>query len=110
MAICNSASAENAKTDSLAAFRFTPNTLAVYVTRLGHGTITAMEPEQGSVKAREYRLCESDNGASLSEGVTELLSQGWELYGQPFIDSLNYEDEFQQPKVGRAIFQALIKR
>jgi hypothetical protein len=34
--------------------------------------------------ATEYRLCVSETPAQLAGDVTELLSQGWELYGHPF--------------------------
>jgi len=36
---------------------------------------------------KEYKLVEADDSDELSEKVSELLKEGWELYGQPFIIS-----------------------
>lgn len=35
--------------------------------------------------ATEYRICVSDTPENLASEVTQLLAQGWELYGYPFI-------------------------
>jgi len=39
------------------------------------------------MSGKEYRICASDTPSLLASEVTELLSQGWELYGPPFANS-----------------------
>lgn len=37
----------------------------------------------------EYKICASDQPALLAAEVTELLAEGWELYGYPFLSGQN---------------------
>jgi hypothetical protein len=41
------------------------------------------------MNGKEYRICASDIPSLLASEVTELLSQGWELYGHPFAGTQN---------------------
>ena len=38
---------------------------------------------------KEYRICVSNSPGDLARDVTGLLSEGWELYGHPFVDALS---------------------
>ena len=42
---------------------------------------------------KEYRICASDTPSLLASEVTELLSQGWELYGHPFVGAQNGQQD-----------------
>ncbi len=53
---------------------------------------------------KEYKICASDSPSTLASEVTELLSQGWELYGPPFVGRQNGHTES-----GPAICQAMVK-
>jgi hypothetical protein len=59
--------------------------------------------------ATEYTICVSDTPERLAAAVTELLAQGWELYGYPFVGG-------QSPAAGnghenghRAMCQAMVR-
>jgi len=53
---------------------------------------------------KEYRICASDTPSLLASEVTELLSQGWELYGHPFVGAQN-----GYPDSAPVICQAMVK-
>ena len=53
---------------------------------------------------KEYRICASDTPTLLASEVTELLSQGWELYGPPFVGAQNGHQDS-----GSVICQAMVK-
>jgi hypothetical protein len=60
---------------------------------------------------KEYRLCHADGPSYLTEGVNELLSEGWRLYGYPFMEVFppDQRDNSDQGR-GSAIYcQALIR-
>ncbi len=52
---------------------------------------------------KQFRICASDTPSALASEVTELLSQGWELYGHPFVGAQN-----GHPGSGPPICQAMV--
>lgn len=47
-----------------------------------------------NLKPKQYRLCGYyDNPTNLNDEVSQLLSEGWELYGEPIIQFNNIEEK-----------------
>ena len=59
----------------------------------------------------EYQLCSSDGPHFLSEHVNELLADGWQIYGFPFMASFapDPRDNSDQGRGGGVYCQALIR-
>lgn len=66
--------------------------------------------DQAQARAgKEYRICVSDTPAGLAGQVTDLLSQGWELYGHPFVNSPNYGNGNGNKTDTNCFCQAMVK-
>lgn len=57
---------------------------------------------------QDYQICVCDTPALLAEQVKELLSQGWELHGYPFVDLQFHTGNGQGPS-GNLFCQALVR-
>src|SRR5579862_3245974 len=58
---------------------------------------------------KEYKICACDTPSLLASEVTELLSQGWELYGHPFVGAENGHQDSPDVESRPAICQAMVR-
>jgi hypothetical protein len=60
--------------------------------------------------AQEYYLWMADHPAELAVIIEEKLTDGWELYGNPIVDSCGYRDASGKTCIDRMYGQATIRQ
>ena len=58
---------------------------------------------------KDFRICVCETAAGLAEQVNELLAQGWELHGHPFVELQFPRDSNGHGPTGNRFCQALVK-